>query len=1391
MNLIEQSGLFQPDWYAAAYPDVGMSGLYPLRHYILVGRLLGRQPNPLFSPPYYLVQTKDPAARENALVHYLTCGFRDRLSPHPLFDPRWYLGNYADVLYSGVEPLLHYLRHGGSEGRSPHPCFPATRVLQRCPHLLQSGRNPLEFYLSKEWAEDPCPEATFYLRALAEEGLSEPASTVAARISCQYRPARISRERQQDEGTPATDIRAIAIYLPQFHAIPENDGWWGNGFTEWTNVRRGKPIYEGHYQPHVPHPDIGYYDLNDETVLERQAAMARSACIEGFCFYYYWFNGKRLLNMPTDRMLASGKPDFPFCFCWANENWTRAWDGGDKEILIGQQHSPESDERFILDLIPAFRDPRYIRVNGRPLLVVYRPGLLPKPAAMVRRWRDICRREGIGEIFLARMQMLEGDLQGREIGFDAVIQFPPVGRGYSPDIKYSAKPSDPESFRGIVFDYRVAAANYAYADIGDSLWPGVCPSWDNTARRMERATSWLHASPETYHRWLATICAQARIALPAEERFVFINAWNEWAEGCHLEPDEKYGYAWLNATKSALAAKPSSGRLWECASLQLNPSVEYMRRNILQSLIGRPELGAQASWLTHYTALLSIFRQQGHTITAPNGTPICQVEGSAFALDARHQLRLVCDAVWGDVHSIPFCFVLLQHNQWAHTHKCVESIRNQASQKHPIHIIIVDNASSEESIAQTRKLFASSCDVSLIFNRKNLGFAGGNNVGYRHARDRFGDAFVVVMNNDVVLQEAGFIEQCSQIFGEWSYSVLGPNIVTPDGRQENPWNDYVYGVGGWKNLRHLFLRQREAYLASGLAEFRRHGEKSPGQKFIINPVLQGACYIFSPVYVHGHESPFDESSFLYGEEFPLAANCLLTGHLSLYSSTLSVIHEEGVTTAQVADRQKVMHGYDGALNGIALATIRLQRQRDACAGLPLDIDEEQISGLTSDGRRHVLVDLLFCQPGFHGGGEYGKAVFRGLIDAAVRLPDVQLWAALNPDLQIDPWVWEECRRFAINIVRVKSFDEVAALVNFGYFYSFFAPAIVVYTGYEYMKLVGGELKFSELSKTKVIGTLLDLRDLEIATAWEAIAETRRKAGCRLEADFTSEQWSEEKRRQSRLAEDLAGMYRRICSHKSLDTLVTISDYSAQSIRRHARHVGRIEVLFAPEKGRPAPQAFCWPGIDFESDPYLVVLNAGRREKNAVSAVAAFDLLFGEVASGPRNPNLKLVLVGIGSIDELGLNPREENARIMAIPPLPPAQLEHLLLHARGLLYPSFNEGFGYPPIEAMSLGVPCVVSETTSIPEVCGPAAIYCDPLSKESIAAAIKTLLENPPDTEKLKSQAIAIKARQNSDLATLVSIIFGVISEPISPGACSDRSKGALKGSLSPATRPFCAVL
>ncbi|MGE4014302.1 MAG: glycoside hydrolase family 99-like domain-containing protein, partial [Alphaproteobacteria bacterium] len=253
--------------------------------------------------------------------------------------------------------------------------------------------------------------------------------------------------------TGQTDVRLIAFYLPQFHPIPENDEWWGKGFTEWTNVARARSYFAGHEHPRIP-GELGFYDLRLPDVREQQAILARAHGIHGFCYYDYWFAGRRLLERPFDEVLASGKPDFPFCVCWANENWTRRWDGRSGETLIEQKHTPDSDAAYIRHLLPIIRDPRYIRVNGAPLILIYRPGLLPDAGATVAAWRHIARDAGIPSLFVCAVQSFEFT-DPRPSGFDAAVEFPPHHLGL-PESSRQVRNLDP-TFEGKIYDYRQAA----------------------------------------------------------------------------------------------------------------------------------------------------------------------------------------------------------------------------------------------------------------------------------------------------------------------------------------------------------------------------------------------------------------------------------------------------------------------------------------------------------------------------------------------------------------------------------------------------------------------------------------------------------------------------------------------------------------------------------------------------------------------------------------------------------------------------------------------------------------------------------------------------------------------------------------------------------------------
>lgn len=358
--------------------------------------------------------------------------------------------------------------------------------------------------------------------------------------------------------------KLIAFNLPQFHPIPENDEWWGKGFTEWTNVVKGRPLFKGHYQPHLP-ADLGFYDLRLSEAREAQAAMAREYGIHGFCYYHYWFNGKRLLERPVAEICASGKPDFPFCLCWGNENWTRVWDGGESAILMQQVYSEGDDLNHIRSLIPIFQDKRYIKVDGKPLFLVYRVNLLPNPQRTTEIWRSEAVKAGFPGLYLLRVESFFSESGNpMELGFDAALEFQPRHallqdmrtrrlwiRGKLSEVFRAFATFGTFNYRDLV-DRAIAMELPPYPFIRC-----VCPGWDNTARRKREGIILRGSTPEEYERWLAHTVHQARSApsdATHDERIIFINAWNEWAEGNHLEPCQRWGRAYLAATLRALSS---------------------------------------------------------------------------------------------------------------------------------------------------------------------------------------------------------------------------------------------------------------------------------------------------------------------------------------------------------------------------------------------------------------------------------------------------------------------------------------------------------------------------------------------------------------------------------------------------------------------------------------------------------------------------------------------------------------------------------------------------------------------------------------------------------------------------------------------------------------------
>ncbi len=370
-------------------------------------------------------------------------------------------------------------------------------------------------------------------------------------------------ERHQALLDELDDVRLVAFHLPQFYPFEQNDRWWGAGFTEWTNVTRARPNWDGHYQPRVP-ADLGYYDLRVPETLDRQWQLAGRYGVDAFCYYYYWFAGTRLLDRPLERLLDPARPAQPFCLCWANENWTRRWDGQDRDVLIAQRHSAEDDLAVIRDMARYLVHPSYLRVSGRPLILVYRVDLFPDFASTAERWRKQCRQIGIGEIELAMVESFRFAGEGVDpgtFGCDSAVEFP---AHHIPDTHPPAERLLNPRFTGSVADYVEAAVRKAIRPHpGYRLYRSVMPGWDNTARRQDASFVLQNSTPGAFQAWLEAAIADTKRDLQGDERLVFINAWNEWAEAAYLEPDQRFGHTYLEAVRNARDASRFVRSEWQ------------------------------------------------------------------------------------------------------------------------------------------------------------------------------------------------------------------------------------------------------------------------------------------------------------------------------------------------------------------------------------------------------------------------------------------------------------------------------------------------------------------------------------------------------------------------------------------------------------------------------------------------------------------------------------------------------------------------------------------------------------------------------------------------------------------------------------------------------------
>jgi glycosyltransferase involved in cell wall biosynthesis len=532
---------FDPSFYLATNQDVARAGVNPLLHYILHGDKEGRDPCAYFHVQWYRAQYQ-VGLHENTLRHFLERRFSGEVAPVPLFDPVYYFATNPDVATAGSDPFEHFLSYGVSESRNPAADFDMKFYVTRYGAVL-NGLNPLLHYLANR------ASGLFSPARPEHEKLIPGAVKRATRPSPffeEFRPVPANAERR---------AKLLAYYLPQFHRIPENDAWWGKGFTDWTNLSRALPRFAGHLQPRVPR-DLGFYALDDSATLRRQIDLALGAGLSGFVFYFYWFNRRRLLEGPLNTLLGDQTLKMPFCVMWANENFTRSWDGLERDVLMTQEYREEDDAALIGCFFSMFKDERYIRVDNRPLLMIYRAALIPDAAPRIAAWREMFRAQGENPIIIMAQSLADHD--PLPYGLDGAVEFPPHKISDEvPRINGKLDLFDPE-FSAAVYDYEaIAAASVAQPAPPYPLIKTIAPGWDNDPRREGKGLVLHDSTPAKYQGWLEGLVKQAGEQKFFGEKIICVNAWNEWAEGAFLEPDIHFGAAFLNATARAICETPA------------------------------------------------------------------------------------------------------------------------------------------------------------------------------------------------------------------------------------------------------------------------------------------------------------------------------------------------------------------------------------------------------------------------------------------------------------------------------------------------------------------------------------------------------------------------------------------------------------------------------------------------------------------------------------------------------------------------------------------------------------------------------------------------------------------------------------------------------------------
>jgi|GEM_PF-578478 len=485
--------------------------------------------------------------------------WRKIIAQSGLFDTQYYLFTYPDVRKADIDPIMHYIKHGAAEGRNPNRDFDTKFYLNSYDDVRKSGLNPLVHYVLYGRGEGRNNMALKENKSIFKN------KTAKEKKSFELHDKKLKNKFEHDVITDfyedkilfnyEGEIKPIAFYLPQFHEVKENNLWWEKGFTDWTSCKYASKWYDDHFQTRIPHPDMGYYNLLNTNTLHKQARLAKEYGIFGFCFYYYWFSGKMILEKPLELFLSDKSININFCLCWANENWSRRWDGSDHEILMEQKYKNGEDVEFIKNISKYLKDSRYIRYEGKPMLLIYRKQQLPDAVAMTKAWREWCRENGIGEIYLVAVQTYQDYSNPTKFGFDAAVEMP----AHLQNKEYNTKCNNIKTyygFNGVIDSYRdyyFSVANKRKRHKGDyTIFKNAILKFDNAGRKRDKSHIFTNFSFDIFQKWTIDNIYYARKELPINSRFIFFNAWNEWAEGTYLEPDTKYGYAALNSIGRAL-----------------------------------------------------------------------------------------------------------------------------------------------------------------------------------------------------------------------------------------------------------------------------------------------------------------------------------------------------------------------------------------------------------------------------------------------------------------------------------------------------------------------------------------------------------------------------------------------------------------------------------------------------------------------------------------------------------------------------------------------------------------------------------------------------------------------------------------------------------------------